>query len=216
MKLPGVLHLEGQIQSLIKSSEKELGGCVSAFLRAHHSTIQADLAALAQRNHQQDESSGTLGDNWNNDNTPNSSNHHYQGPGPIRQVTVNAQIHLHCSNRGVWECLVFIWHLPVQGQGVPCPRLCVPLNRLEHAEHTDLWESSGAPRGVQQHEKMARALYITTIWDGNKGKAPEGDQERTGCPWITQQCHAAVPGHAQSDALSCSQAWLQHPGAGTD
>lgn len=38
----------GQIQSLVKSGEKELGGFVSAFLRAHHNTIQGDLAALAQ------------------------------------------------------------------------------------------------------------------------------------------------------------------------
>lgn len=37
-----------RIQSLIKSSEKELSGFVSAFLRAHHKTIQNDLAVLAQ------------------------------------------------------------------------------------------------------------------------------------------------------------------------
>lgn len=65
LKFPGLLHLKGQIQSLIKSSEKELSGFVSAFLRAHHKTIQNDLAALAQetlrRMDGMEECLGTLG-----------------------------------------------------------------------------------------------------------------------------------------------------------
>lgn len=44
-KFPGILHLKSQIQSLIKSSEKEPSGFVSAFLSTRHKPIQNDLAA---------------------------------------------------------------------------------------------------------------------------------------------------------------------------
>lgn len=46
-KFLGILHLEGQIESLNKSSEKDLGGFAPAFLRAPHRPIQNDWAVLA-------------------------------------------------------------------------------------------------------------------------------------------------------------------------
>lgn len=67
-EFPGILQLEGQIQSLIKSSEKELSGFVSVFLKSSSQTnsewfgspCPRDPSALKQHDGL-DESLGTLG-----------------------------------------------------------------------------------------------------------------------------------------------------------
>lgn len=165
MKLPGVLHLEGQIQSLIKSSAKELGGFVSAFLTAHHSTIQSDLAALAQET----SSRRSVLVHWEIAGImvthPTAHSTHHQGRDSILQVTVDPRIQLHCSNRGVGGFLIFLWHLPAQGRGGPTPRLSVPPNRLQHAEHMDSWEHCGAPRWAQQQGNTGQV----TVYNHNTG-----------------------------------------------
>jgi len=60
-KFAGALHLEGRTQSLIKSSEKELSGFLSAFLRARHKPTEKDPAVLARQQDGAEERSGTLG-----------------------------------------------------------------------------------------------------------------------------------------------------------
>lgn len=174
VKLPGVLHLEGQIQSLIKSSAKELGGFASAFLTAHHSIIQSDLAAPAQET----SSRRSVLVHWEIAGImvthPTAHSTHHQGRDSILQVTVDPQIQLHCSNRGVGGFLIFLWHFPAQGWGGPSPQaVCTTEQAATRRAHgflgtlrsTEVGSAAGKHRtghGVQPQYRR-----------GNKGKAPQ-------------------------------------------
>lgn len=84
----------------------------------------------------------------------------------------------------------------------------------------DFCESSGAQRWVQQHEKNGQV----TVYNHNMGMGKKERHQRgirKGLSSHGSHRNAILVCHAQSDALSCSQAWLQHPeqtqpGAGTD
>lgn len=136
MKLPGSLHLEGQIQSLIKSSEKELDGFVSAFLRVHHSPIQGDLAALAQETI----SRMSVLLHWEitgimiTQSTVQTT--HHQGLDSILQVTVNSQIQMTVAIEEFVN-FSFLFSMSQCRGTVFQPPTLLQLNRLQHTEHMD-------------------------------------------------------------------------------
>lgn len=164
VKLPGVLHLEGQIQSLIKSSAKELGGFVSAFLTAHHSTIQSDLAALAQET----SSRRSVLVHWEIAGImvthPTAHSTHHQGRDSILQVTVDPQIQLHCSNRGVGGFLIFFLASPSAGTGWSNPPGCLYHRTGCNTQSTWIPGNTAEHRGgLSSRETPDRSRCTTTI-----------------------------------------------------
>lgn len=92
---------------------------------------------LPRKNHQQDERFGTLGANWNNGNTPNSSNHTSSG------TRLNSTSDCESPNPAALlqcEFLIFVWYLPEQGHSVPTTHaVCTTEQVVTHRAHGFLW-----------------------------------------------------------------------------